>query len=55
MSAVADYSVTFAGIVFPGETLNVNVWEDDDRLLITTTVADRDDAPALQNVVLTRR
>ena len=55
VSAVADFATTFAGIVFPGETLNVNAWEDDDRLLITTTVADRDDAPALQNVVLTRR
>lgn len=52
VTAVADYSASFAGIVFPGETLNVNVWEDGAQLLITATVADRDDAPALGNVVL---
>ncbi|PZT86715.1 MAG: 3-alpha,7-alpha,12-alpha-trihydroxy-5-beta-cholest-24-enoyl-CoA hydratase, partial [Gordonia sp. (in: high G+C Gram-positive bacteria)] len=30
-------------------------WEDGSRLLIAASVADRDDAPALGNVVLTRR
>ncbi|MCH5645202.1 MaoC/PaaZ C-terminal domain-containing protein [Gordonia sp. ABSL49_1] len=54
VAAVGEFSATFAGVVFPGETLNVNVWEADDRLLVTATVADRDDAPALGNVVLRR-
>ncbi|MDL9938057.1 MaoC/PaaZ C-terminal domain-containing protein [Gordonia sp. ABSL1-1] len=54
VGAVGDFAASFAGIVFPGETLNVNVWEDGARLLITATVAERDDAPALGNVVLTR-
>ncbi|MGV9709088.1 MaoC/PaaZ C-terminal domain-containing protein [Gordonia sp. NPDC003424] len=53
VAAAADYSATFAGVVFPGETLDVNVWDEDGRLLITATVADRDGAPALGNVVLT--
>lgn len=47
-----DFSATFAGIVFPGETLDVSVWEDGDQLLISAAVADRDGAPALGNVVL---
>jgi len=55
VTSVADYGVKFAGVVFPGETLRTRVWDEGDRLLITASVADRDDAPALGNVVLTRR
>ncbi|WP_040518674.1 MaoC/PaaZ C-terminal domain-containing protein [Gordonia neofelifaecis] len=51
VAAVADYGVSFAGVVFPGETLRVRAWEDGDRLLVATTIVDRDDAPALGNVV----
>ncbi|MEE4023323.1 MaoC/PaaZ C-terminal domain-containing protein [Gordonia sp. PKS22-38] len=52
VARVADFSATFAGVVFPGETLDVDVWEEGGRLLITASVADRDGAPALGNVVL---
>lgn len=52
---VKGYSAKFAGVVFPGETLRIKVWDDGSRLLITASVADRDDAPALGNVVLTTR
>ena len=55
VTAVDDFSATFAGVVFPGETLDVAVWEDSDRLLVTAAVADRDGAPALANVVLGTR
>ncbi|UPW10136.1 MaoC family dehydratase N-terminal domain-containing protein [Gordonia terrae] len=55
VTAVADYSASFAGVVFPGETLAVEVWEDDSRLLATATVVDRDGAKALGNVVCERR
>ncbi|GAC70519.1 MaoC/PaaZ C-terminal domain-containing protein [Gordonia soli] len=51
VAAVGDFSATFAGVVFPGETVDVQVWEVDDRLVIRATVADRDGAPALGNVV----
>ncbi|MGB3697172.1 MAG: MaoC/PaaZ C-terminal domain-containing protein [Gordonia sp. (in: high G+C Gram-positive bacteria)] len=51
VASVADYAVSFAGVVFPGETLRVRAWEDGDRLLAATTVVERDDAPALGNVV----
>ncbi|MYR06933.1 3-alpha,7-alpha,12-alpha-trihydroxy-5-beta-cholest-24-enoyl-CoA hydratase [Gordonia sp. SID5947] len=53
VTAVGDYSASFAGVVFPGETLDVNVWDEGEQLLVTATVADRDGAPALGNVVLT--
>lgn len=52
---VASFGAKFAGVVFPGETLRIKVWDDDSRLLITASVAERDDSPALGNVVLTKR
>lgn len=55
VAAVEDYSATFAGVVFPGETLEVSVWDESDRLLITAAVAERDHAPALGNVILTKK
>ncbi|MFZ2512361.1 MAG: MaoC/PaaZ C-terminal domain-containing protein [Gordonia sp. (in: high G+C Gram-positive bacteria)] len=54
-SAVAGFGASFAGIVFPGETLRIRAWEDGARVVVITTVADRDDAPALGNVVLHRQ
>ena len=53
--AVADFSATFAGVVFPGETLDVAVWDEADRLLVTASVIERDNAPALANVVVEKR
>ena len=45
----------FAGVVFPGETLRTRIWREDGRLVLAATVADRDDAPALSDAVLTVR
>lgn len=53
VSRVLDYSTRFAGVVYPGETLTVNVWRDESRLILNATVADRDNAPALDNTLLT--
>jgi acyl dehydratase len=53
VTRVLDYATRFAGVVYPGETLAVNVWREDSRLVINATVADRDHAPALDNTVLT--
>jgi acyl dehydratase len=50
---VAGYSARFAGVVFPGETLRVRIWREDDRFVLTATVVERDDAPALNDAVLT--
>ncbi len=50
VSRVLDYSTRFAGVVYPGETLTVNVWRNESRLILNATVADRS---ALDNTVLT--
>jgi acyl dehydratase len=49
---VAGYSAQFAGVVYPGETLRTRIWREDDRLILTATVVDRDDAPALTDAVI---
>jgi acyl dehydratase len=50
---VTGYSTRFTGVVYPGETLRTRVWRDGDRLVLTTTAADRGDAPVLADGVLT--
>ncbi|MCW2497042.1 MaoC/PaaZ C-terminal domain-containing protein [Jatrophihabitans sp.] len=55
VAAVAGYGVRFAGVVFPGETLRTSVWREDGRLLIATTVDERDAAPALAGASLDLR
>ncbi|KAA0021991.1 MaoC/PaaZ C-terminal domain-containing protein [Antrihabitans cavernicola] len=50
---VAGFKARFAGVVFPGETLRTRIWREDGRLLIAAGVVERDDAPALADVVLT--
>ena len=53
VTALADFSASFAGVVIPGETLRVDVWDTGDRLVGTATVVERD-APALANVVVVK-
>ena len=50
---VASFAAKFAGVVFPGETLRVRIWTTDEGYLVTTTAADRDDAPVLADTLLT--
>lgn len=52
-SLVAGFKAKFAGVVYPGETLRTRIWHDDNRLLIAASVVERDDVPALADVVLT--
>jgi acyl dehydratase len=52
---IAGYRARFAGVVFPGETLRTRIWREDGRLILNATVADRDDAPALADAVVTLR
>jgi acyl dehydratase len=49
---VAGFGVRFAGVVFPGETLRTSVWREDGRLLLVTTVDERDGAAALTGAEL---
>jgi acyl dehydratase len=50
VTQVASYATRFAGVVYPGETLRTQVWQEDKRLLITTAV---DDRAVLADTVLT--
>ena len=50
---VAGFRARFAGVVFPGETLRIRVWDEGSRKLATASVVERDLAPALADVVLT--
>jgi acyl dehydratase len=52
---VLSFGARFAGIVFPGETLRTSVWREDGRLVLTTTVDERDNAPALTGAELVLR
>jgi acyl dehydratase len=54
-SRVVDYVTRFAGVVYPGETLRTRVWHEGDHLVLTTTVVERDGAPALADARLTIR
>ena len=50
--AVAAYGARFAGVAFPGETLNVGIWKEDGRLLASVVAPARDNAVVLSGVEL---
>lgn len=50
--AVGSFGATFAGVVFPGETLRISVWDRGPDLVVTAVAVERDDAPVLGNVVV---
>lgn len=53
VSRVKGYSTRFAGIVFPGETLRVRMWQQSaDRIQVTVTAVERDEAPVLADTVV---
>lgn len=52
-TAVAGYGARFAGVAFPGETLTVNVWKDNERFLASVVAPGRDNAVVLSGVELT--
>jgi acyl dehydratase len=52
VTKVARYQVRFAGVVYPGETIQTNVWKEGDQLLIRALVKERE-APALTNAAIT--
>jgi acyl dehydratase len=53
---VQAFGAKFTGVVFPGETIRIQAWNEPGRVLATATVVgdgDRDGAPVLGDVVLT--
>ncbi len=55
-SKVGGFSARFAGVVFPGDTIQVRAWDEGDRVVISATIAggDRDGSPVLADCVLTK-
>jgi acyl dehydratase len=57
-AAVGSFTARFAGVIFPGETIRVQAWDEEDDILVTATIdsprQERDGAPVLADCVLTR-
>lgn len=53
---VGGFTARFAGVVFPGETIRVQGWVEDDRVVASGTIAggERDGSPVLADCVLSR-
>jgi acyl dehydratase len=54
VSAVGSWSARFAGSVYPGETLEISAWQQDDRLAVQAVVAERGDVVLAHGVLRTR-
>ncbi|EPH44526.1 MaoC/PaaZ C-terminal domain-containing protein [Streptomyces aurantiacus] len=52
VSRVRAYATRFAGVVFPGETLRVGMWESEGRVRVAVTAVERQDAPVLVDTVV---
>ncbi|WP_054816634.1 MaoC/PaaZ C-terminal domain-containing protein [Nocardia arizonensis] len=55
VSRVTGFRARFAGVLYPGETIRTRIWREENELVITATVVDREEAPVLADVVLTYR
>lgn len=55
VTKVASFSTRFAGVLFPGESLRVHAWQTKTGYQATATAVNRDDAPVLDETVLTIR
>ncbi|MFE1956099.1 MULTISPECIES: MaoC/PaaZ C-terminal domain-containing protein [Streptomyces] len=52
VSRVTRYSTRFAGVVFPGETLRVRMWQEPGRVQVTVSAVERDEAPVLADTLI---
>lgn len=50
--AVASYGAKFAGVAYPGETLQANIWKEDGRFIGNVVAPGRDNASVLTEVEL---
>ncbi|MGV9451042.1 MaoC/PaaZ C-terminal domain-containing protein [Streptomyces sp. NPDC003635] len=51
-SRVRSYATRFAGVVYPGETLRIRMWDQGEAVRVEVTAVERDDAPALTDTVV---
>jgi acyl dehydratase len=58
VSRVRSYTTRFAGVVFPGETLRIRMWQQpsgaDSTVQVAVTAVERDDAPVLADTIVER-
>lgn len=54
VARVAGYRARFAGVVFPGETLLVRLWDEHDRVVLSVRTQERD-SPVIGNAAITVR
>ncbi|MFP6655315.1 MAG: MaoC family dehydratase, partial [Myxococcota bacterium] len=54
VSRVAGYSTRFAGVVFPGETIQTSMWREDGQILLSAKTVKRD-SPVMTNAVIRLR
>jgi acyl dehydratase len=52
VTKVARYQVRFSGVVFPGETLVTSMWNEADRIYLSTRTKERD-TPVITNAAIT--
>lgn len=60
VTRVRSYTTRFAGVVFPGETLRIRMWQQDSRegsrqgskVQVAVTAVERDDAPVLADTIV---
>ena len=54
VARVARYQVRFAGVLFPGETIETSMWRDGNKILIAAKSKERG-APVISNAAITLR
>ena len=52
-TGVSSYAARFAGIVYPGETIVTDVWDEGEQVLIAATTKERGE-PVISNAAITR-
>ncbi|MEH0579471.1 MaoC/PaaZ C-terminal domain-containing protein [Streptomyces sp. B21-108] len=53
VTRVRSYATRFAGVVYPGETLRIRMWRQDDTTLrVAVNAVERDDAPVLADTIV---
>ncbi|MFK4227182.1 MaoC/PaaZ C-terminal domain-containing protein [Streptomyces sp. NPDC019890] len=49
---VRSYTTRFAGVVHPGETLRIRMWQLGGKVQVSVTAVERDDAPVLADTIV---